>query len=116
MQLYNRNSQNKFFERFDYREFYLEEPIKLKNSKEIKVYCVNEEVFYKNNQKQNNIIINDICKKVIGIFNKIEVCSIDFIYNEEECYLIDFNPSSGFYATDKGRNGFVKYCKNIVSK
>ena len=61
-------------------------------------------------------MINDICQKVIEIFNNIEVCSIDFIYNDEEFYLIDFNPSSGFYATDKGRKGFVNYCEKIVNR
>ena len=116
LQLYNRNTQDKFFEKFDYRDFYLEEPVEIKDSREIKVYCVNGEVFYKNNQEQNNIVINDICQKVIEIFNNIEVCSIDFIYNDEELYLIDFNPSSGFYATDNGRKGFVNYCKKIVNR
>ena len=116
LQLYNRNTQDKFFEKFDYRDFYLEEPVEIKDSREIKVYCVNGEVFYKNNQEQNNIVINDICQKVKEIFNNIEVCSIDFIYNDEELYLIDFNPSSGFYATDNGRKGFVNYCKKIVNR
>lgn len=116
LQLYNKNTQDRVFEKFDYKDFYLEEPVKINNSKEIKVYCVNGEIFYKNNQEQNNIIINDICKKVVKIFNNIEVCSIDFIYNEEEYYLIDFNPSSGFYSTDKGRKGFINYCEKIVSR
>lgn len=116
VQLYNDSTQNRIFEKFNYKDFYLEEPVKIKNANEIKVYCVNGEIFYKNNQEQINEDINNICKRVIEIFNNIEVCSIDFIYNDDEFYLIDFNPSSGFYSTDKGRKGFIKYCNKIINK
>lgn len=116
LQLYNDSTQNRIFEKFNYKDFYLEEPVKIKNANEIKVYCVNGEIFYKNNQEQINEDINNICKRVIEIFNNIEVCSIDFIYNDDEFYLIDFNPSSGFYSTDKGRKGFIKYCNKIINK
>lgn len=114
LELYNENTQNRIFEKFDSENFYLEEPVKIEYPKEIKIYCVNNKLYYKNNQELNNEKINSICKKIVKIFDTIEVCSIDFIYNYDEVYLIDFNPSSGFYSTDRGRKGFIDYCNKII--
>lgn len=116
LQLYNRNSQEQILDKFSDKDFYLEDSINLNNSKEIKVYGVNGILYYQNNYEQKELKIIEICKKIIEIFNNIEVCSIDFIYNEKEYYLIDFNPSSGFYATDSGRKGFINYCKKIINR
>lgn len=114
IQIYNKNSQDKFFGKFDENDFYLEEPVKIENSKEIKIYSVDGKIYYKNGQKQNNIEIDKVCAKIRKIFNNIEIFSIDFIYNEKEYYLIDFNPSSGFFATNDGRKGFVEYCNKVI--
>jgi glutathione synthase/RimK-type ligase-like ATP-grasp enzyme len=109
IQMYNKISLTKFFEKFNASEFYLEETIDNNNAnlKEFKVYFVKEEIFPKDIMSHNKVII-EMCKKVSLALNNLEVFSADIIQNNDgEYFIIDVNQSAGFYLSDDGRRYFL---------
>lgn len=119
IKVYNKSTLDKFFSKFDKKEFYLEEPIETDSngSHEFKAYFINNHVHYKNNDYQKNKIIEEICNKIKEqIFINIEIFSIDFIYKNNNYFIIDFNPSSGLYASDSARREFIEYCDSLLIK
>ena len=109
IQVYNKISLIRFFEKFNTNEFYLEETVHNNNTnlKEFKVYFVEEEIFLKDNVNYNKVLI-EICKKVSLALNNLEVFSADIIQNNDgEYFIIDVNPSAGFYLSDDGRRYFL---------
>lgn len=109
IQAYNKISLTRFFEKFDTNEFYLEETIDNNgiNLKEFKVYYVEEEIFLKDMINYNKALI-EMCKKVSLALNNLEVFSADIIQNTAgEYFIIDVNPSAGFYLSDNGRRYFL---------
>ncbi|MBQ8299618.1 MAG: hypothetical protein IJX99_07210 [Clostridia bacterium] len=114
-QVYNKITLEKFFERFDIENFYFEEVIIANDSvgEEIKLYFVNGEIF----GKKDSIIIDDalktMCLNVSKALNDLEVFSVDIIKTKEnKSYVIDVNPSAGFYLSDQGRACFLNQIYN----
>ena len=55
-----------------------------------------------------NKVLIEMCKKVSLALNNLEVFSTDIIQNNAgEYFIIDVNPSAGFYLSDDGRRYFL---------
>ena len=54
--------------------------------------------------------INNICENISKIL-KLEIFSVDLIKIQDEYYVIDVNPSSAFYLSNKARLEFIKINK-----
>ena len=106
--VYNKVTLDKFFKKFNMNKFYLEE--KLDNTYEYKIYYVNKKVFFKDKIKIYDPEINKMCEKISKIL-KLEVFSVDLIKIQDEYYVIDVNPSSAFYLSNKARLEFIKINK-----
>lgn len=100
---YTSNTIERFFERFDKKDFYIEESIN--GQQEEKYYYVKGNVYCKNNFNTPAIII-DYCDKISKLLN-IEIFSIDIIKKDNSYIVIDVNPSAGFYLLDKARNNLI---------
>ena len=49
-----------------------------------------------------------MCKKVSVALNNLEVFSVDIVQNTNgELFVIDVNPSAGFYLSEDGRRYFL---------
>lgn len=110
IQAYNKISLIRFFEKFNAKAFYMEQVIKNNglNPKEFKVYFVEGKVFLKDMTNYNKILIR-ICKQISLVLNNLEVFSADIIQNlDGEFFIIDVNPSAGFYLSDDGRKKFLE--------
>lgn len=101
--IYTLNTINKFFEKFDSKEFYLEESIE--SIEEIKFYYVNGNIYSKNNIEIKQDIKN-ICLKISLALN-LEVFSVDMMQKNTNYYVFDVNPAAGFYMLDEARNKLV---------
>lgn len=106
--VYNKLTLDKFFKNFNINKFYLEE--KLDNTYEYKVYYVNKKVFFKDKVEIYDLKINNICENISKIL-KLEIFSVDLIKIQNEYYVIDVNPSSAFYLSNKARLEFIKINK-----
>ena len=115
-QAYNKITLERFFEKFNILDFYFEEVIIDNGSTghETKLYCVENEVF----GKEDNVLITDemkeICKNISKALNNLEVFSVDIIQdNDSKNYVIDVNPAAGFYLSDSGRKYFLDKIYNM---
>lgn len=117
-QVYNKNTLQRFFKKFDKENFYFEESVNANGikSKEFKLYYINGKVFDKNNENNITEEIVKICKVIQTCLNNIEVFSVDIIKTEKQIFIIDVNPASGFYLSDLGRNELEKYINAIIYK
>ena len=108
IQVYNKITLTRFFEKFNTKEFYLEETINNnKDLREFKVYFVDKKIFLKDVTCYNKIL-EEMCKKVSVALNNLEVFSVDIVQNTNgELFVIDVNPSAGFYLSDDGRRYFL---------
>ncbi len=109
IQVYNKITLKRFFEKFNITKFYLEESVANNNmkEKEFKVYFVEKKIFLKNITNYNKNL-EEICKKVSVALDNLEVFSVDIIQNTNgEYFIIDVNPSAGFYLSDDGRRYFL---------
>ncbi len=97
---YTINTLESFFQKFDIKDFYLEEPIE--GESETKYYYVRDSIYSKNNIKVTDSV-KEYCIKISKIL-KLEVFSIDIIKRNNEHIVIDVNPSAGFYMLDEARN------------
>lgn len=100
---YTSNTIERFFEKFNKKDFYIEESID--GQQEIKYYYVNENIYCKNNFEIPFIITN-YCSKISKLLN-LEIFSIDIIKNNDSYIIIDLNPSDGFYLLDDARNNLI---------
>lgn len=107
---YTKRTITDFFQKFDLNDFYLEEAVisNLKKYNEFKAYFANGEVYPKDNEKDFNNYIKDICIKISNALYDLEAFSVDFIENDNGIYVIDVNIASGFYMSTGARKEFVK--------
>lgn len=107
VQAYNKITLTRFFNKFDNKEFYLEKTISDNGYNEFKVYFVEGKIFLKDMNNYNEIL-KEICQKVSMVLDNLEVFSTDIIQNSNgEYFIIDINPSAGFYLSDDGRKYFL---------
>ena len=92
-------------------DYYLEEIIV--GFKESKYYFIYDKVFDAENEI-NNQKIKKLCFDICNILN-LQIFSIDVITNENINYVIDVNPSPGFYKSDIARNYFIKYLNKLIN-
>ena len=110
-QIYNDLTITRLFSKFNSKDFYIEQSIDSKLSNEIKVYYVAGKVFFKDSQSHDEIV-NNICKNISVALNNLEVFSADIIKSQDNnYYVIDVNPSAGFYLSDDGRKYFLDELK-----
>lgn len=109
VQVYNKITLERFFNQFNKQEFYLEEAIIGSDIKEFKLYFVEGKIFFKDKQQQiDNEIFRTICQKISEALNHLAVFSTDIMRNAKgEYFVIDVNPSAGFYLSDEGRKSFL---------
>ena len=67
-------------------------------------------VFFKDKVEIYDLKINNICENISKIL-KLEIFSVDLIKIQNEYYVIDVNPSSAFYLSNKARLEFIKINK-----
>ena len=103
-QAYTCNTMEKFFEKFEKEEFYIEESIR--GQQEIKYYYVKGKVYCKENSNIPHAIIKN-CKSISRLLN-LEVFSTDIIRNKKNYTIIDVNPAAGFYLLEDARNTLIK--------
>lgn len=116
-QAYTMNTINKFFERFEKDQFYLEEAIINKNSfEEIKAYYANGQTYLKDNEKLTDEKICDICEIISKKLYSIELFSVDLMKRESDYYVIDINTAPGFYSSTKARVHFINSMINIYEE
>ncbi len=101
--IYTVNTINKFFEKFDSDEFYLEEAIE--SNVESKFYFVKGNIYAKNNIEILNCV-KKTCIKISSVL-KLDVFSVDMIQRNDDYVVFDVNPSAGFYMLDEARNKLV---------
>ncbi|MBQ8844567.1 MAG: hypothetical protein IJ008_00960 [Clostridia bacterium] len=91
-------------------DFYIEEYIE--NDVEYKIYFVNNKVFfYENVENLNNEKLNETLNK-IGKILKLDVYSVDVIFNKnEEFYIIDINPSAGLFMSKDAQRELINFAK-----
>ncbi len=114
-QAYNKITLERFFEKFEIDDYYFENVIMGNGSKdeEMKIYYVEGEVFGKNDSVQIDEELRGTCKIVSTALNDLEVFSADIIKTKDnKNYVIDVNPSAGFYLSDKGRKYFLEKIYN----
>lgn len=116
-QAYRKNTLDRFFTKFDIKDFYFEESLSNNGliNKEFKIYVVDNKIF---GSFDNKLLkrLNEICGKIKIIFNDIDIYSADFIEINDKLYLIDFNPAVGFYLTEEGRSEFLKLVDQIAKQ
>lgn len=109
-QSYNKITLKKFFEKFDISNFYFEDVIVGNGTigQEEKYYYVDGKIFGKVGNIQINENVKSICKNISKALNNLEVFSVDIIQTKDnENYVIDVNPSAGFYLSNEGRKYFL---------
>ena len=75
------------------------------------MYYVAGKVFFKDSQSYDKVV-NNICKNISVALNNLEVFSVDIIKSQDNnYYVIDVNPSAGFYLSDDGRKYFLDELK-----
>lgn len=91
-------------------DFYIEEYIE--NDVEYKIYFVNNKVFfYENVENLNNEKLNETLNKISKIL-KLDVYSVDVIFNKnEEFYIIDINPSAGLFMSKDAQRELINFAK-----
>lgn len=105
---YTKETIIRFFEKFNQNNFYLEESLNIQE--EVKFYYINGKVYSKINILGD---VNEDCIKIAKVLN-LEIFSVDFIKYNNEYYIIDVNPSAGFYMLDNARMKFIDELKNII--
>lgn len=100
---YTSNTIERFFEKFNKKDFYIEESID--GQQEVKYYYVKGNIYCKNNFEIPVSIIN-YCSKISELLN-LEIFSIDIIKNNDSYIIIDINPSAGFYLLDDARDNLI---------
>lgn len=111
LKTYTRNTILRFFEKFNKDDFYLEKSIDLKE--ELKLYFVKNKIFSKTN------INNSVKKIVIEVSQNLdlEIFSLDLVKDiRDDYYVIDVNPSAGFYMLDSARGCLINDIINILKK
>lgn len=114
-QAYNKITLKKFFEKFNIQDFYFENVIVGNGNvgQEEKYYYVAGETFGKSDAKIVMKEVKKVCGDISKALNNLEVFSADMIQTKEnDNYVIDVNPSAGFYLSDKGRNCFLNKVNN----
>jgi hypothetical protein len=110
IQAYNKITLTRFFNKFNTSDFYLEQAIEndTKKQKEFKVYFVKGKIFFKDIADYDSELAQ-ICEQVSTSLNNLEIFSADIIQNSNgENFIIDVNPSAGFYLSDEGRKYFLE--------
>lgn len=111
LKTYTSNTISRFFEKFNKDDFYLEESIIAQE--ELKLYFIRDFIYSKGNI---NDVLQTICTKVSKCL-QLEIFSIDIIKDfEDNFYVIDVNPSAGFYMLDHARKELIKNIENIMNK
>lgn len=107
---YTRRTIIDFFQKFDIKDFYLEEAVTsdLEKHNEFKAYFANGNVYPKDGESCFDDCINDICDKISSSLYGLQAFSVDFIENNNGLYVIDVNVASGFYMSTGARKEFVK--------
>lgn len=114
-QAYNKITLKKFFEKFNIYDFYFENVIvgNENSGREEKYYYVAGETFGKNDTEIVKDEVKNICNDISKALNNLEVFSVDIIQTKEnDSYVIDVNPSAGFYLSDNGRKCFLNKVNN----
>ena len=118
-QTYNKITLEKFFNKFNEENFYLEEAITEPNEviKEIKLYYVDGKIFGKNEKTIIDGEMIDICTRISKSLDNLEVFSVDIVQSSKgNNYVIDVNPAAGFYLSDSGRNYFLEYVTSVIGR
>lgn len=111
LKTYTSSTISRFFEKFNKDDFYLEESIVAQE--ELKLYFVRDSIYSKGNI---NDILKTICIKVSKLL-QLEIFSIDIIKDfEDNYYVIDVNPSAGFYMLDYARKELINNIDSIMNK
>lgn len=112
IQIFNKISLKKFFEKFNKNDFYLEESlintIDIK-AEEFKIYYVNKNVYLKSDKISKNKELNELAIKISNILDNMDIYSCDIICQNNLYYIIDLNASAGFYLSDKSRQSFLDF-------
>ena len=110
LKTYTSSTISRFFEKFNKDDFYIEESIIAQE--ELKLYFVRDSMYSKGNI---NDILKTICIKVSKLL-QLEIFSIDIIKDfEDNYYVIDVNPSAGFYMLDYARKELINNIDNIMN-
>ena len=114
-QVYNQVTLERFFSKFNIKNFYFETSLlKINNTlNEYKVYYVDGYVTGKNNSKKISNKIKKICSKISHALG-LNIFSIDVIESSDNYYIIDVNPASSFYLSDLSRKKFIYKIKEIA--
>lgn len=107
---YTSHTIERFFEKFNKKDFYIEE--KINGQQEIKYYYVKGNIYSKYNIENENIV-KMYCNKIAKILD-LEIFSVDMIKNKNNRYtIIDVNSSAGFYLLDEARNNFINEIEKL---
>lgn len=108
LKVYNKNSLDNLFKKFDRGGIYLEESLENSNSEEYKVYFIKNTIYF--DDKYGDFMdekIKQICLKISDIL-KLDLFSIDIIKQNNNYYVIDINPSAGLYKSSKSRKALIE--------
>ncbi len=109
---YTENTLNKFFDKFSYRDFYIEESID--GQSESKYYYIRGNLYSKGKSKIESQV-KQICEKIANVLD-LEIFSVDIIKQNNEYIVIDVNPSAGFYLLDEARNKFINELEKEIKR
>ena len=100
---YTNNTVKRILEKFDQKDFYIEESIECQQ--EIKYYYIKGNVYCKDTMDIPNVIYNN-CDRIAKLL-KLDIFSMDVIKNNNSYMIIDVNSSAGFYLLDDARNNLI---------
>lgn len=106
MLAYNTTSYDRFFSKFNKSEFYLEEYLKCNEEK--KIYYING--ILRTNKSDTNFFSSYYYNMIASILH-LDVYSVDIMQCDENDFVIDVNPSPGFYLLDEARRILVDVIK-----
>lgn len=108
---YTSNTLNKFFQKFDRKDFYIEEAIE--DQKVLKYYYVKQRLFCMDNYIP--VEITNYCERISKSLD-LDVFSFDVMKRKNDYVIIDVNPSAGFYLLDEARNKLINEIEELGKK
>ena len=116
IQMFNKISCIKFFEKFNKKEFYLEESLYNnynENIYEIKIYYINKKIYFENDNISRDEKLNQLAINISKCLNNLDIYSCDIFCKNGLYYIIDLNSSAGFYLSDESRKSFINFVGKI---
>lgn len=99
------NSLRCFLKNKDANEYYIEKFEEYEI--EYKIYFVNNKMFfYEEVNAVDNKLLNETLNKISDIL-KLDVYSVDVLFNAQQFYIIDINPSAGLFKSKDARIALI---------